>query len=354
LNDGTWAVETKFGTYTFSSIEELLSSSSLDATFRSDVAKALNSYYYDKQLVFNDQVIPVSSLNSVGNGWFKVGSVHLDAGNMVIRTNFPLQTQFAFSDGNTEDKLPKRIVVWDTPVRRLDNGQWVIDLSFGTYTYDNLGQLLADSRLDANFKHEISKTLHVTITKTDLDIALVSADVARNNSPPPPLFFRQIQPGKLLVNIQNASDPFFLNFLESYQEGWKLYVVPTENFGGATPVRDFAGSVELAQGSSPFPDSYDFSPIQSTSVLDDQHFLLNGFANSWYVNLNDLASQHIIAQDANGAYSFTLLLYFEPQTNFVLGVGASIITGTLVCVVLCFLTVRVWKRSKTEKQKTTA
>jgi hypothetical protein len=156
-----------------------------------------------------------------------------------------------------------------------------------------------------------------------------------------------------LVNVTNASDPFFLNFLESYQAGWKLYVVSTNTLGNDLPVRDYAGSVELEQGHSFLPDSYDFNPLFSKSVLDNQHLLLNGFANSWYIDINNLANQHLITPDSNGTYDFTLLLYFAPQTNFVLGLGVSLITGALVCVVLCVLAVRVWKRSKTDKRKGT-
>ncbi len=308
--------------------------------------------FLNKEIVFGNQKVAINEHSSVGNGWFKVGNVHLNPGNLLMHTNIAPALQLAFPDGSTENDLPSSIVVWNTTVRRLDSGWWKVDISSGNwnYTYSNLEDLLSTSDLDANFRSDIAKTLHVVVIKTDLDIALVSSGISENNSQAPSLVFGQIQPGKLLVNIKNASDSFFLNFLESYQAGWKLYVVPTKTLGNDLPVRDYAGSVELQQGHSFLPDSYDFNMLLSKSVLDNQHLLLNGFANSWYVNINDLANQHVITPDSNGTYDFTLLLYFTPQTNFVLGLSVSIITGALVCVVLCVLTVRVWKRSKAEKR----
>jgi hypothetical protein len=184
-----------------------------------------------------------------------------------------------------------------------------------------------------------------------LDVALVSSDILQNNSPAPPIVFRQIQPGQLLINVENASSSFFLNFLESYQTGWKLYGVPTKMLTNAEPARDYAGSVELKQASNPFPDSNDFTALGDTSVLDDSHFLLNGFANSWYVNLTELSNRHIITQKNDGTYDFSLLLYFEPQANFVLGLAISVLAGLTVCVVLGYSTIRIWTRSKKLKQK---
>lgn len=319
----------------------------------SGTTNASSNPYAGKQLVFGNQTVPVSEFNSVGNGWYEIGSVNLDAGNLVTSSDIPQQVQLTFPNGITEDELPANIIVENTPVYRLNNGTWVVKLSFETNTYSSLEQLLTDTSLDANFRQDIANALNVKVTPIEFDLALVSTDMPENNSIAPTLVFRQIQPGKLLVNAENASGPFFLNFLESYQEGWQLYVVPTQTLGDAPPVRNYAGSTELEQASTPFPDSHDLTPLLSTSVLGNDHFLLNGYANSWYVNLTALADQHMITQDANGTYSFTLLLYYEPQTNFVLGIGVSIITGVIVCALICYSILKVRARSKKLKQKST-
>ncbi len=307
--------------------------------------------YSGKQLAFGNQTVVISELGSLGNGWFKIGSVNLDAGELVIRSDIPSQVTLTLPDGVTEDKLPANIIVQNKPVHRLNNGTWIVELGFGAYTYGSLEQLLTSNGLDANFRQNIAKALNVKIATTDLDVALVSSDILQNNSPAPPIVFRQIQPGQLLINVENASSSFFLNFLESYQAGWKLYGVPTKMLTNAEPARDYAGSVELKQASNPFPDSNDLTALGATSVLDDSHFLLNGFANSWYVNLTELSNRHIITQKNDGTYDFSLLLYFEPQANFVLGLAISVIAGLTVCVVLGYSTIRIWTRSKKLKHK---
>jgi hypothetical protein len=345
LNNGGWEVKFGFGNYIYASSDQLLSDKRLDANFRQDIANVINPYF-GKKLVFGNQTVPVNELNSVGNGWYEIGNVNLNAGNLLMHTDLSNSVKLTFPDGIAENELPTNVNVWNTPVSRLENGTWIVR-AYKNFTYSSLDQLLADYILDSNFRHDIAKALKVTIGTTDLSIALVSANNLENNSSAPPLVFRQIQAGKLLVSVENASGPFFLNFLESYQSGWKLYVVPTNTLGDAPPVRNFEGSIELAQGYTPFPDSYDFKTLQGTSI--HEHLLLNGYSNSWYVNLSDLASKNMITQDDNGNYSFTLLLYFEPQTNFVLSIGVSIIAGIVVCVLVCIPIVRILVRRKRAK-----
>jgi hypothetical protein len=311
-----------------------------------------NTLQNNKSVLFDDQRVPISDIIPVGNGWFNVGTVHLNAGDIVLHTDIPQEFNLTFAKGITEDKLPSRIVVQNIPISRMTNGSWIVDLSFEIKTDNNLAQLLSDKSLDANFRHNIADALNVTFTVSNLDVALVSEEIQNSNSNAQPhLIFNQIQPGKLLVNVENASSSFFLNFLESYNSDWKLYLVPPKTLNDNSSVRDFAGSDELRQEGALLPDSYDLAGLQSTPVFDKNHLLLDGFANSWYVDLKDIANQSQVMQETNGMYSFTLLLYFKPQANFVLGLGISIVASVLVCVLLSYSVVRVWSRSRGTKRK---
>jgi len=63
---------------------------------------------------------------------------------------------------------------------------------------------------------------------------------------PPQITFEKINPTHYQVEITGAKDPFYLNFLESYNSNWKL--------------------------------------IKNGNILpEDKHFIVNGFANSWYL-----------------------------------------------------------------------
>lgn len=100
----------------------------------------------------------------------------------------------------------------------------------------------------------------------------------------PTLTFQQINPTKYLVNVRNATKPFFLTFSESYDEEWKAF---TDEKG---------------------------------QIPDVNHFVANGFANSWYVNQTG---------------DFALELRYEPQRWFFYG---SIISATTLLACITYLT----------------
>ncbi|MCX6704195.1 MAG: hypothetical protein NTZ07_01995, partial [Candidatus Woesebacteria bacterium] len=146
--------------------------------------------------------------------------------------------------------------------------------------------------------------------------AINSGDIvlsAENLSDPietPQLEYKQINPTKYIVNVRGASESFPLIFSESFHAGWKVYVEPT-----------LAGS-----GSGKFYDLLFRKP-----VLDDKHLLINGFANSWWMDLTELEKQGKIAKNTEGTYDFAVYIEFEPQKYFYIGLVISGIT-LLGCV----------------------
>jgi hypothetical protein len=98
----------------------------------------------------------------------------------------------------------------------------------------------------------------------------------------PQINFTKINPTKYYVGIKNARNPFFLVFSESYHPQWRAY-------------------------------------IGKKRLLDKQHFLINDYANSWYI-------------DKLGSYRITL--HYLPQTFFKIGV---LISGVVLIVCLAYL-----------------
>ncbi len=302
-----------------------------------------------KPLVFGDKEMVVTDLQRVGNGWFKVGKVFLSAGRLLIGTKFPLRVVL-FDPAKREAELRTPIVVQGAVIRRLENGGWeIVFQDFGIYRYMSLGQLLADQRLDFDFRIEITRALDLkSVIRGAIDIVL-SAAAERQRSAIPTVTFSRVYPGKFLVGIEHAAGPFFLNFLESYHKDWKVYFTAGDTSMGRI-VRDYGRSIELEHGRT-FVDFYDLDALRAAPILDDNHFVLNGFSNSWYVDINDLANRRIITQDADGTYSFSLVLYFAPEAYFVLATVASAITGLFVFVVLCYPTIRAWTHWKRRSEK---
>jgi len=96
----------------------------------------------------------------------------------------------------------------------------------------------------------------------------------------PTITYQKMNPTKYEVKIANATEPFFLVFGENYDSGWQASV-----------------------GDKP--------------VGDKNHFIVNGYANCWYINKTS---------------TFTITLEFWPQKLFYAGAAISITT-----LILCAL-----------------
>ncbi len=107
----------------------------------------------------------------------------------------------------------------------------------------------------------------------------------------PNLTLDKISPTQWTIQVQNATNPFVLVFNEAYNPYWKAYY-----------------------GDLSWPAAF-FSP----PISDEYHYEGNGYANAWYV-------------DKIGSYTITL--YFWPQSLLSLGATISGITTAVAAVVI--------------------
>jgi len=98
---------------------------------------------------------------------------------------------------------------------------------------------------------------------------------------PPEISFKKINPTKYLVSVKNAKGPYTLEFLEGFSPLWKL------NF------------------------------VNSSDEVSDNHFILNGYANGWYI-------------EKSGNYSLEINFY----TQKFLKIGIIISLATLVLIAI--------------------
>lgn len=106
------------------------------------------------------------------------------------------------------------------------------------------------------------------------------------NTSIPKIEFVEINPAIWQVNVFNATSPFLLIFSEAYDPMWKAYY----------------GEVSWVNA------------LQMDSIPDKYHFIVNGYANAWYIN-------------KTGTYTITL--YFKPQSFLVIG---SIISALSIII----------------------
>ncbi len=139
------------------------------------------------------------------------------------------------------------------------------------------------------------------------------------NKDEPNIIFKKINPTKYLVKVEKAKRPFWLVFSESFHKKWKLYKV---NESPGHKWQDFDNivadypklKVKEAKHLMKFtPQDIKYLFRKPLSV---GHYLVNGYANSWYIEPKKLGLGE----------SFVLIIYFWPQSFFYLGVGMLALT----------------------------
>ncbi|MDY6893965.1 MAG: hypothetical protein SVO01_00885 [Thermotogota bacterium] len=145
----------------------------------------------------------------------------------------------------------------------------------------------------------------------------------KDYSDEPSIVFQKINPTKYKVHV-STNEPFFLVFSESYHPQWKAYLDKRSfEFNDIIASYDNVEVKEAGHEMKFTPG--DISYLFADPVSDDKHFIVNGYANSWYI-------------EETGEYDLTL--YFLPQSLFYLGLLIS--GGTLIGCIGYLL--RDWRR----------
>ncbi len=127
----------------------------------------------------------------------------------------------------------------------------------------------------------------------------------------PEIIFQKINPTKYRVKVKNATEPFWLVFSESFHKQWRLYRPQTFEEIGEEYLRLGVKEARHLQKFTPSDIRYLFRQADIK-----EHYLVNGYANAWYVEPNKLG----LGED------FTLIIYFWTQSLFYLGLGISGLT----------------------------
>ncbi len=133
----------------------------------------------------------------------------------------------------------------------------------------------------------------------------------------PELIFKRLNPAKYIVDVKNATQPFWLVLCENYSRQWSLYQVPSSYFDdhsvkGQKFLSYKNGAIQEAASGALF-DLMDASFLFKKS-LEFQQYKGNGFSNVWYVDpeKNDLGP------------NFSIVIFFKPQAVYCLGLIISL------------------------------
>jgi hypothetical protein len=131
----------------------------------------------------------------------------------------------------------------------------------------------------------------------------------------PHIFFQRINPTKYKIKIENATEPFYLTFSESFHPSWKAYI--DADAMQCDPITTYKNvNVTECRQESKFFEVADLTRLFSKPISEEKHFLVNGYANAWYIDTQKLGTGE----------NFTVTLYFKPQSYFYIGLIISGLT----------------------------
>lgn len=147
---------------------------------------------------------------------------------------------------------------------------------------------------------------------SESQLELLKEYISVENNDIPTITFQKINPTRYEIKVENATNPFFIVFLDSYHPEWEAHInrelyVFNEMITqyNNTGVKETKHEMKLT--------IMDISYLFKNPIHDNRHFLVNGYANAWYID----PLEHGIDEN------FTVTLYFKPQSYFYIGLIIS-------------------------------
>jgi len=137
----------------------------------------------------------------------------------------------------------------------------------------------------------------------------------------PRITFVKINPTKYRIKVEGAKEPYTLVFSESFHKGWKLYMsdqrpATSDQQYGEVVASYFDGEIKEGTHRNTFLEKATFETWGKKPIAEDRHYLVNGYANSWYIT----------PEDVGGREDYELIVEFWPQRLFYVGLFISGLT----------------------------
>lgn len=190
-----------------------------------------------------------------------------------------------------------------------------------------------------------SKTIFDTIKELESDNTIVKLDsneyftfyelgeanlvpliISENNE----LSFQKINPTKYRVNIQNITKKTYIEFHQSFNSQWKLYLVPDPNPSWCRPSQYYEMmNVTECEITNKMLEVSDIAYLFEKPIFDEVHSIDNDYANGWIIDPGYIKANfpsEFYSENQNGGLEIEMVLYFKPQSYLILGL---IFTGIL-------------------------
>jgi hypothetical protein len=209
----------------------------------------------------------------------------------------------------------------------LPDGEFVFYFKSGSFS--DSGRLILENTNFGDFEYLSVKPVLVpkVVLRSTNELADSRINELRNL---PRITFVKVNPTKYKIKVEGAKEPYMLVFSESFHSGWRLYMdnmkrermtlmgvlgkVAREITGlflddkgyGEDVASYFDGEIKEGTHRMTFLEPATFETWGKKSIVEDRHFLVNGYANSWYIT----------PEDVGGKENYELIVEFWPQRLF--------------------------------------
>lgn len=180
-----------------------------------------------------------------------------------------------------------------------------------TYLFPKNMMAVQDDTFIKNLSEK--KILSSSAGNYELYLLKKRGDIIRGDN----LTFTKINQAEYKIHIKNAKKGQQLLFLDSYHNGWNLYLDATKFYCNAT----YVYSSECRSEKNVIGN---FSHIVGTPVFADSHSPYKEFGNSWNIKTSDFAKEN---------KDIYLTLYFTPQLYFYIGTVISLLTFCMLIII---------------------
>ncbi|MHB1663650.1 MAG: hypothetical protein ACYCT7_00095 [bacterium] len=195
-----------------------------------------------------------------------------------------------------------------------------------------------------------NKIIDVPSTSTILKIS-----ETRKKLYTPTIEFKKINPTKYAVIVRNAKENFPIVLNQFYSNGWNLYFQRypqnstinnnNKNVNGNKFIsKNINGTIQ----NDNIPSGHILQTLFKKPLPDKYHFVANGYANSWWINLKyikKLGPQYYKV-NKNGTVDFELIIDYWPQRLLYIGL---IISGSSFLIIVAYLIYDAIKKRKNKK-----
>jgi len=231
-----------------------------------------------------------------------------------------LETKLSFAEYNVANKIDKNKFI---ELLQKFSGQYIllhkdIDeywMGSSKIIYDTISELESDKivkKLDDNE--------YFTLYELDENY-LVPLILSNENDVD--IYFQKVSPVKYRISIHNLKEITNLEFHQSYDSQWRLYLKANPDSSWCEPLRYYkSNKVTEGKNTEKLFEIGDLAFLWKNSIFDDTHKMVEEYANSWAVNpkyIKENYPEEYYKENQDGSIDIEIVLYYKSQSYFCFG-----------------------------------